>query len=396
MEISRPVRPFDLNVEDNRQATEWAKWKRQLECYFNACNVTDQSDKLAKLLFLGGPDLQELFDNLPDAKRVPLVLSDPPYYDVAIAALDAHFEPKRMIAYERYVFRQMSQKPSERLSDFALRLRVQAKRCGFLPDVFDDMIIDQITEKGNSDALRMEILKRDVRSLNEIIALGTAITESKVRSMQMTNKGQEVREEGMVQLVKRQRRGQVVYPPRTPAMNRGVIMSCHACGRPGHLQSSRWCPAKGVKCNKCQATGHYAKCCFRYSQPQRRDSLPNRKRPFNENAEKLDWHQRPAKRIRAVSDEIEKSSDEANIFFAMGRNEFHFRIGGVTVPMTIDSGADANIIPLSIWQQMKEAHVRVYDVSKEPDRVLRAYASSEPLKIKGMFCAEITAGSNEG
>lgn len=202
MESIRAVKPFDMNVEDNRQATEWAKWKRQLECYFSACKITDQSEKLAKLLFLGGPDLQELHDNLPDAKRVPLVLSDPPYYDTAVAAFDAHFEPKRMVAYERYVFRQMSQKPSERLSDFVLRLRVQAKRCDFLPNVVDEMIIDQITEKGNSDALRQEILKRDVRSLTEIIALGTTMAESKMRSMQMANKGHENREEVAVQSVK--------------------------------------------------------------------------------------------------------------------------------------------------------------------------------------------------
>lgn len=100
------------------------------------------------------------------------------------------------------------------------------------------------------------------------------------------------------------------------------------------------------------------------------------------------------KRIRTVNEENENNQDDANIFYAMGRNEFHFQIGGVTVPMTIDSGADANIIPVSIWQQLKEADVQAYDLSKQPDRVLKAYASSEPLKARGMFCAEIVAGSN--
>ncbi|XP_055645630.1 uncharacterized protein LOC129782523 [Toxorhynchites rutilus septentrionalis] len=393
MESVRAVKPFDINIEDNQQATEWAKWKRQLECYFSACNITDQSEKLAKLLFLGGPDLQELHDNLPEAKRVRLVLSEPPYYDTAVAAFDTHFEPKRMVAYERYVFRQMAQKPSERLSDFTLRLRIQAKRCDFLPNVLEEMIIDQITEKGNSDTLRMEILKRDVRSLNEIIALGTAMSESKVKSMQMTNKGHAYREEVMVQSVKQQRRGHFVYPSRTPVMNRGVLMTCHACGHPGHLKASKWCPAIGKKCNRCHQNGHYAKFCSKFNQPQNQEPLHRHKRSFYE-AGRTDWHNPPAKRIRTVTESNVDCQEDANIFYAMGRNVFHFRIGGVIVPMTIDSGADANIIPVHIWRQLKRVDVQAYDLSRQLDRILKAYASSEPLKVKGMFNAEIEAGDN--
>ncbi|XP_055634002.1 uncharacterized protein K02A2.6-like [Toxorhynchites rutilus septentrionalis] len=298
-----------------------------------------------------------------------------------------------MVAYERYVFRQMAQKPSERLSDFTLRLRIQAKRCDFLPNVLEEMIIDQITEKGNSDTLRMEILKRDVRSLNEIIALGTAMSESKVKSMQMTNKGHAYREEVMVQSVKQQRRGNFVYPSRTPVMNRGVLMTCHACGHPGHLKASKWCPAIGIKCNRCHQNGHYAKFCSKFNQPQNQEPLHRHKRSFYE-AGRTDWHNPPAKRIRTVTESNVDCQEDANIFYAMGRNVFHFRIGGVIVPMTIDSGADANIIPVHIWQQLKRVDVQAYDWSRQPDRILKAYASSEPLKVKGMFNAEIEAGDN--
>lgn len=174
-------------------------------------------------------------------------------------------------------------------------------------------------------------------------------------------------------------------------------MRCFACGHLGHLKSSGWCPAKGVMCMRCRTTGHYAKCCPRrgprFNQPQNRDPFQHRKRPFHE-TERSDSYNRPAKRIRAVTEENENSPSDANIFYAMGRNEFHFRIGGVIVPMTIDSGSDANIIPVHIWQQLKEADVQAYDLSKKPDRVLRAYASSEPLRVKGMFSAEVEAGDN--
>ncbi|XP_062710814.1 uncharacterized protein K02A2.6-like [Aedes albopictus] len=71
------------------------------------------------------------------------------------------------------------------------------------------------------------------------------------------------------------------------------------------------------------------------------------------------------KRIRAVIEETEKDQTEY-IFYAMGKNVFMFMIGGVKVPMTIDSGADANIINREIWEQMKEAGAFNYEVEHIP------------------------------
>lgn len=381
-------------------AAEWEKWKRQLECYFNASGIIDQSDKLAKLLYLGGPDLQELYDNLPDAKRVPLVVAEPPHYDVAIEALNDHFEPKRMTAYERYLFRQMTQKPSERLSDFALRLRIQAKRCGFSPEHFEEMIVDQITEKCNSEPLRAEILKKDHRSLNEIIALGTTMADTKMKSMQMSKMGGIANEARIQSVGDRQVRFKPRFPEEKVAMDHGTVMTCFACGFLGHLKDSKWCPARKVQCLKCQDIGHFARKCPRYSRnhQSRNSGLGKRKSDSRNDSPGNEFHGRPAKRIRAVSEEDAKEKrmdqEDGYVFYAMGDNEFHFTVGGVTIRMTIDSGADANIISLGTWTQMKEAGVLVTDQGR-PDRVLKAYASDTALKLVGTFKAKITAGSNE-
>lgn len=400
METFRPVRQFDMNIEDNRMAAEWEKWKRQLECYFSASGVMDQSDKLAKLLYLGGPDLQELYENLPDAKRVPLVVAEPPHYVVAIKALDDHFEPKRMVAYERYLFRQMTQKPLERLSDFALRLRIQAKRCGFSSEHFEEMIVDQITEKCNSELLRVEILKKDRRSLSEIIALGTTMADTKAKSMQMS-KMSGYTDETKIQMVRdRPIRFMPRFPAKKVAMNQGTVMTCYACGRLGHLKSSKWCPAKEAQCNKCQAYGHFSNTCFRFSRNHQDQSSGLGKRKADSRSDNIgnEFSGKPAKRIRAVTEEDAKEKlmdrEDGYVFYAMGSNEFHFTVGGVTIQMTIDSGADANIISLGTWNQMKEAGVHVTDQG-QPDQVLKAYASDIALKLIGTFKAKILAGSNE-
>ena len=36
---------------------------------------------------------------------------------------------------------------------------------------------------------------------------------------------------------------------------------CNRCGRPGHSERDRSCPALGKACNKCRLLGHFAACC---------------------------------------------------------------------------------------------------------------------------------------
>lgn len=194
------------------------------------------------------------------------------------------------------------------------------------------------------------------------------------------------------------------FKPRFPvakvAMNHGTVMTCYACGRLGHLKASKWCPAREAQCNKCQAYGHFSKMCYRFSQNYQDRNVRLGKRNSNSRNDSLgnEFVGRPAKRIRAVTEEDEKEKlmdqEDGYVFYAMGSNEFHFTVGGVTIRMTIDSGADANIISLRTWNQMKEAGVHVTDQGP-PDRVLKAYASDTALKLIGTFKAKILAGSNE-
>lgn len=111
MDAVRRMRPFEITAEQSRLPTEWQKWKRELERYFDANNITSQWEKRSILLYVAGPDIQEIFDHLPGTDEVPHIVADPPYYDVAIRKLDEHFEPMRRRNYERHLFRQISQNP---------------------------------------------------------------------------------------------------------------------------------------------------------------------------------------------------------------------------------------------------------------------------------------------
>lgn len=378
MDSMRRIRPFEMSADRSRLPTEWLKWKRELERYFDASGVTSQWEKRSQLLHLAGSEIQEIFEHLPGVDQIPHVVTDPPYYDVAIQKLDEHFEPMRRRNYERHLFRQIVQKQDERFADYVLRLRIQAKRCEF--DRFDsreveDRIIEQIVETCNSNELRRQILSRDL-ALEEIVTLGTTLADVQQQMKELDRSYVDAKPQEVVNKIwKRPGLGR----PRPNVMpSKTFSRACFACGRKGHLKGDSLCRARNAKCLKCGEVGHFInRCLKRIGRPDPDVVKPKRIRQIGETAE----------------NQPELQKDDA-IFFAMGKNVFDFVVGGIKIPMVIDSGADANIIEENTWRRVRKAGISITEVSQEVDRKLVAYATDHPMKIKGMFSAVVEAGAN--
>lgn len=70
-------------------------------------------------------------------------------------------------------------------------------------------------------------------------------------------------------------------------------------------------------------------------------------------------------------------------------------LGGCRVVALIDSGSPINTLPTKVWEKIQES-IKVYRYSKGSDRVIKAYASGDPLKIDAMFDAMvIVVGANK-
>ncbi|XP_062702329.1 uncharacterized protein LOC134285503 [Aedes albopictus] len=402
MSGSSRIKPFDVTVEATRLPTEWETWKYDLESFFVAQRIETQYEKRAQLAYLGGPGLQDLLRHLPGVDNVPHVTMDPPYYDVAVKCLNDYFEPMRRRTYERHLFHQITQNSGERFTDFVMRLRKQIARCNYDPSVNDELIADRITQGCNSEELRVKLLQKD-RSLEEMISLGTSMAESSQQSKDLNKEGYIRKDPHEVNAVRQsysrrfsdnQRNGQSRFqkgtPPRFQRGSGNERFICYSCGKRGHIQGSKECPARGTKCASCGKIGHWAKRCYS------RDRATSQavKRGFSQLGSGSFTEEPRPKRIRAVMEESEKEREEY-VFYAMGRNVFIFNVGGVDVPMTIDSGADANIISRDVWDQLKGAGVKVDNMRTGSDRNLTAYASPEPMRISGMFEAEISAGGHK-
>lgn len=431
MENNR-IKPFDVNIEASLLPAEWDTWRQDLESYFVVHKIKTQRDKRAYLVYLGGPGLQGLLKLLPAADKVPHVSRDPPFYDVAVKVLTDHFEPFRRKTYERHLFHKLEQKPGERFADFVMRLRKQIARCGYSAKHADELIADRITAGCYSDDLRNKLLQKD-RSLKEILAMGSSTEEVGKHSKKWTTDvrpavvpdvfkigARPLERENFQQKSFRGRNASAPRPgqqrylqgpahgqntprpgqqrlqqgpgqqrlPQGPAHaqnvshpNRMAQPTCHRCGYFGHTRGDEQCPAFDDTCGLCGRVGHWAVRCFSRTRAKKRSHEESSVRP-------------DTKRIRSVTDETEHRESKDYVFYAMGRNVFTFQVGGVEIPMIIDSGADANIITQTVWEQMKQADVNVLNETIEVDRMLTSYAVKEPMDIIGMFSAEIVAGPN--
>lgn len=201
MEEIRQIPPFRCEtIEKGKISREWESWKWSLECYFEAYGVTDQKLKRAKLLHLGGVDLQRIFRSLPDHDKTPLVTLEPKVYDLAIELFDSYFQAGRQDVIERRRLRKIKQEHNEKFSHYVIRLRQQALNCGFekysaeVGEILKEIyLIDVVVENCRSDELRKAILKRD-RTLREIEEIAATIEDTDQQLKDLKENGNIVRD----------------------------------------------------------------------------------------------------------------------------------------------------------------------------------------------------------
>ena len=88
--------------------------------------------------------------------------------------MDDYFAPKANVSFERHVFRQMEQGPSETVDQFVCRLRQKATLCDF-SDV-DEAIRDQLIDRCQNSHLQRNFLKKTgTVSLTELQVVARAI-----------------------------------------------------------------------------------------------------------------------------------------------------------------------------------------------------------------------------
>lgn len=281
------IAPFDYTIYETGGGYEWEAWIRSFDWYLRANKIDDDHEKFVKLMHLAGQKVQELYAILPvpdhvnNEPRGPRVDKFRPHlteYEMAIAKLNDHFQPKKNATYERYELRQIKQESDEKMASFVMRLRKQADRCDF-GDKFDDNVKDQLIEKCSSPLLRRKLLAKGDADLDTIIHEAKAFEAVQEQSKTLENNNIARIKTSEVQKIDTRRN-------QTNGNSKFANIACHRCGYSGHRQFDENCPAKGKTCNKCGGKDHFSRKCRTKNGQKRPRRVFEKSEPAQEKEEK--------------------------------------------------------------------------------------------------------------
>ena len=243
------VPPF--SVEDTATLSQrWRKWKKSFEYYLTASGVTDKKQQRALLLHLAGRGVQEIFETLDDTGED---------YETAVGKLCAYFEPKKNIPFERHIFRQASQEPTETVDAFVTRLKTLVKTCEY--DKETEMIRDQVIDKCNSSRLRRRLLRESDITLDKVLTIARASEASETQASLMEGPSTLPTDASANALPTQQYRPRHQERTKSRDPSRRTFQPCFCCGSTDHWTKDPRCPANGQKCENCGKDGHFAKVC---------------------------------------------------------------------------------------------------------------------------------------
>ena len=343
--------PFDCT-----EPSKWSVWKRAFQYFLTANQVTDEKRKVALLLHLGGPELQEVFHAVvPESVKIESL-------DAAVKVLDGHFLPKRNVTYERHVFHQESQKPGEPIDVFVTRLRKLVKTCEY-GAMQSDMIRDQMIDRCHSHRLRCSLLREPQLTLETALSIARSIEDADRQAEGIEGAATAApTPDGVLQAVRESRTPREApraRPAPAPAgrTSQPYQVKCFRCGRSNHRADD--CIAVNRKCFACRRVGHFQNMCTRRSRPS-------------------------ASRVQAVSAEADVDSElEDHVFSlisAAREGSFPIQVGQQTCEALVDSGATCNVMSETVFRALFRRKPLLPSC-----RRLFAYGSGTPMRVVGHF-----------
>ena len=347
-------------------------FKQRLELYFKLKKIADNKEKCCYLLRALDDDALEVFNswNLQDdkAEAYDEVIK---CFEEALGQTTVNFRVARLQLHYMY------QDRSETLDNFVTRCRTQALSCDFEKKELQDRIVEQIIASTPIDAFQTELLGKDkALTLDKAIEIGrkyeaAMFSVEKLKGMASGhNSGTSV-----------------------DFMKKSSSNLCKNCGK-DHPQEPTACPARNSRCYSCGETGHWGKFC--QSKRRGRSNSHGRGRGHGRSHSRNNRHQRSTHKkgghgnsgrghkkgvdsVEHPGHRQEKSEEQAQERFydsiEVVRNEavddqnsdgawrtkaFVFLEvepdngykGKQTLKLKVDSGAEANIMPLSIFKSM--------------------------------------------
>ena len=145
------IQQFNPYEDPTTLSNRWTVWLKRFE-RFVAMDIKDTTRKRSLLFYLAGPDVETIFETIPDN-------GEKKDYDVGATKPTQYFAPKKNIMYEIHLFRKAQQRQGETIDQFYTRLCQLAKTCEFADEKHEIKI--QLIERCSSTRVRRKALREE-------------------------------------------------------------------------------------------------------------------------------------------------------------------------------------------------------------------------------------------
>lgn len=344
--------PSAINVHGDRPE-EWTIFDQQFSWYAAATNLSAQPERIQIAVFMSsiGAEAVKEFNSLQLSQEQSSSLEG------IRSALQARFAPSTNYRFERYQFNKIFQEQGETFDKFLTKIMIRAKKCKF-GELLDDLVVDRIIFGVLDDQLRAKLLDLDPLSLDKATALcrnaEACSAQVKVVTADAQNK---LSSSPVVAAIDKSGKKQ-------PDQSQPRVFPCKNCAT-----SHQWrkCPAFTNVCPKCKKKGHYESTCRASSTAQQ--SSAQRATPLNPQPNaapvvavqkdsssveeffvhslSLDDPTLPLDQVLFVNElkveELRQVPQKPDVWF-----EELVLPSGDFVPLTLDTAARCNVLPLSV------------------------------------------------
>ncbi len=350
---SLPPPSIDWSADD--LDTAWRKFYRSCKLHFDGpLHDVDEAKKITYLLLWAGTEGQDIADtfSIPEDQQNRL--------QPLVDEFQRYVRPRSNFRVARFRLLGSSQRPDESADAFVKRLKTVIADCDYSETEQSSIIVDVFIIGLRLKSVQSSLLKEG-KNLSIGEALRVARTEEAALAQVAIIRGS--REENLQERINTVHQvRQARHPPRkafTPQRE------CRNCGRQHELGK---CPAKGQSCNACGKSGHWRAVC--------RSIGASRKQHPNQSVRKV--HELEENEATNEPGELlfndllvgtERSSvprDATQAFVTVVISSPHRD----TLRCKVDTGAEGNVMPLTVYNRLRRSGHSTPDLSPSPTRIV--------------------------
>ena len=349
MEVLKP--PAPMNFKAQNCADAWDKWETRWCNYFKAAELgkKDRDVQVAILLEVAGPDALTIhktfkFDPpevvMRDGHEVIVHPGEDPLdWKVILNKFGKYCKPRKNVVFERYMFWTRDQEDGESLDQWIIVLRTQAASCEF-GEQEDLLLRDKVVFGIRDQRAKERMLREGDLTLQKALDICHAAesTQRQLEGMKGAVKQVNAIQKGRYagksnpKYKKGQAKGQQAKANTTQAgqpAKKQQLKNCYYCGSTHHPKK---CPAYGATCGKCGYRNHFDAVC-----------------------QQVQGARRKALQIVEADDESDEYLVISTIFIGSVTEDSRWhetiQVGDTHVEFKLDTGAEANVLPLQTLQK---------------------------------------------